>query len=113
VPRGEATTPVSGQLVRTSFLGFDSEEIACCIKPNMSYSLLWLSIYIYQTISYTYVLDPMDGDLCLRQLWMETYVSDTYCWRPMSQTPVTGDLCLRHLWLEPYVSDTYVWRPMS
>jgi len=25
VPNGEATIPVSGQLVRTSFLGFDSE----------------------------------------------------------------------------------------
>jgi hypothetical protein len=55
----------------------------------------------------------MAGDLCLRHLWLDTYVSDTYGWRPMSQTPMAGDLCLRHLWLETYVSDTYGWRPMS
>jgi hypothetical protein len=28
-------------------------------------------------------------------LWLETYVSDPYDWRPMSQTPMAGDLCLR------------------
>jgi len=36
----------------------------------------------------------------------QTYVSDNYGLRPMSQTPMAGDLCLRHLWMEPYVSDT-------
>ena len=33
---------------------------------------------------------------------METYVSDTYGWSPMSQTPMAGALCLRPLWLETY-----------
>ena len=84
-------------------------------------------VNIYQTISYTYGSDlylrpyrwrsmsqtPMAGALCLRPLWLETYVSDTYGWRPMSQKPMAGDLCLRHLWLKTYVSDTYGWRPTS
>ena len=61
----------------------------------------------------TYVSDPMAGDLCLRPLWIETYVSQTYGWRSIYQTPMAGDLCLSHLWLEIYFSDPYGWRPMS
>ena len=43
----------------------------------------------------TYISDPIAGDLCLRPLWLEPYVSDPYGWSPMSQTPMAGDLCLR------------------
>jgi hypothetical protein len=75
---------------------------------------LWLETYVSDTYGWRPMSQtPMAGDLCLRHLWLETYVSDTYGWRPMSQTPMAEALCLRHLWLEPYVSDTYGWSPMS
>ena len=49
---------------------------------------------------------PMAGDLCLRHLWLETYVSDTYGWRPMSQTPMLIDWVISYAL---YVVPSYVW----
>ena len=69
----------------------------------MSYSLLWLSIKI------KLYLIPV----------VQTYVSDTYGWRHVSQTPIRlrplwlETYVSRHLWLEPFVSDHYVSDPMT
>jgi hypothetical protein len=49
---------------------------------------------------------PMAGDLCLRHLWLETYVSDTYGWRPMSQTPMIIDRLISYAL---YVVPSYIW----
>jgi hypothetical protein len=62
--------------------------------------------YVSDPMSQTPIhLRPM-----FQTLWLETYgyAPNTYS----SQTPMAGDLCLKHLWLEPYVSDTYGWGPM-
>jgi hypothetical protein len=63
-------------------------------------------VNIYQTISYTY-----GSDLCPKHLFISDLCFRPYGWRPMAmpQTPIH----LRPLWLETYVSNTYGWSPMS
>ena len=68
----------------------------------MSYSMV---VNIYQTISYTY-----GSDLCLRPYVPNTYSSQTYVSDPMAGDLW---LCPKHLFIsDPYVSDTYGWGPM-